>query len=233
MKGSARLIMFVGAISLAYTQANQKVADPVHIQPDLLMHESADKTAVRVDTMSENIEEIKYEKYNIITNPIDLPILNPGIVYFAISLIIVAALLQLLNVFIFKKDVAWIVFLLIIGGFIAALFWGRNLQPHTEGLVRHAALVYEMQENWALWTVRTAFLAIILQVIHLFVTQFDKVFASSHNHKTGMIYRRDRILMSLILVTMLSSAFCVVLAEHLGSKLVNNESIGIQFFYGQ
>src|SRR5512138_2502678 len=98
MKGPARLIIFVSAISLAYTQANQKLVDPMHIQPLLLMSESADKTAVRMDTMSEKIEDIKYEKYNIVTNPIDLPSLSHGIVYFALSLIIVAAVLQLLNV---------------------------------------------------------------------------------------------------------------------------------------
>jgi hypothetical protein len=225
--------MFVGAISLAYTQTNQKVMDPVHIQPVLLMSESADKTAVRVDTMKEKIEDIKYEKFNIVTNPIVLSTLNPGMVYFAISLIIVAAFLQLLNVFIYKKDVAWIVFFLIVSGFIAELFWGRNFQPQLEGLVQRASLLPETQENWVLWTVRTAFLAILLQMIHLFVTKFEKVLVSSHHHKAGMIYRRNRILMSLILITMLSSAFCVVLAERLESKQDHNEQFGIQFLHGQ
>ena len=232
MKGHARLIMFVGAISLAYTQANQKIEKPVHIQQDLMMSQSPDKTSVRVDTMSEKIEDIKYEKYNIVTSSVDLPTLYTGIIYFALSLIIVAAVLQFLNVFIFKKDVAWIVFFLIVAGFIAELVWGQNFQPHEEGLVRRAALLHQTQENWALWTIRTAFLAIVLQMIHLVVTNFGKVLVLSHNHKGGIIYRRNRILMSLILVTMLSSAFCIVLAERPWSKPAPDQ-VGIQFVYGQ
>ncbi len=121
MKSPARFILFVGAISLAYTQAIPKVAAPAHVQHNLMMVESADKTAVRVDTMSEDFEDIKYNKYNVVTSLIDFPAFNFGIVYFAILLIIVAAGLQLLNVLIFKTDKSWIVFLLIVAGFAAII----------------------------------------------------------------------------------------------------------------
>jgi len=226
MKGPAKLILFVGAISLAYTQANQKVAEPVYIQPDAMMSESADNTTVKVDTMSEKIEDIKYDRYNVVSNLIEFSTINPVNVYFAILLIIVATLLQGLNVFVFKKDIAWIVFLLIVGGFAAVLISSRNFQPQTEGLVRRAALIMEMHQNWAQWTIRTGFLAIILQIIHLHITKFDKVIITTHRNTAAFPSRKNRMLMTLIVMIMLSSAFCVVRAGHLGAQLVHIEGVG-------
>ncbi len=224
-----KFFLFVSAISIAMTQANQrKIIDSGRLQADTLVKEAPDNTTVRVDTMSEEIDVIKYDKYSVSTDMSDLPTLHPLIVHFAISLIIVGAFLQLLNVFLFKKDLAWVVFLLISAGFITAIISDNNFQPQTLGLARRAAIVVNMHEIWAQWTIRTAFLALILQIIHLFITRFDKVIMSPSGNTKPTDFKRSRLVMTLIAVILLTSAFSVIRAGHLGSQLVHIEGTGPQ-----
>lgn len=223
MKGSMKFILFVGTISLALTQqANQKqIVDSGLINPDTLAKEVPDNTSVKVDTMREKIEDIKYDKYAVVADRSDFPTLNPMVINFAISLILVAGLLQLLNVFLFKKDIAWIVFLLILAGFVAAIISSRNFHPYTAVLSGSAAAVMGVHEKLAEWTIRTAFLALILQVIHLFLTRFESMFIALTEIKKGFSHKSNRIFMVAIALIILTSAFCVFRAAHLGSQLIS------------
>lgn len=224
MKNTMKMILFVGALSLALTQANQKKpTDERLMKPDSPVKETPDNTIVRFDTMTEEINEIRYDKYAVTSSLSDFPTLNPVVVHFAISLILVAALLQMLNVFLFKKDIAWIVFLLIVAGFIAAVISIRNFQPQTAGLAERAAIIVKMHEEWAEWTVRTSFLALILQSVYLFITRFEKQAINYLGNAGDFICKRNRALMILIGIIMLSSAICVAWAGHLGTRLVHIE----------
>lgn len=233
MRGSMRFILFVGAISLALThQANQKqVIDTGILPSDTLVKAVPDNTKVIVDTMPENLDEIKYDKYAVRADLSEFPTLHPIVVPFAVSFVLVSALLQFLNVFLFKKDIAWIVFLLILAGFVAAVISSRSFHPHTTGLAERAAIVVGMHERWAEWTIRTAFLALILQIVHLFTTRFDKSFRSAPYNKHGSENRRARIFMLIIAVIMLASAFSVVRTGRLGAQLVHVEGVGPQGRY--
>ncbi|HLN54601.1 MAG TPA: hypothetical protein VK207_01345 [Bacteroidales bacterium] len=235
MKGSMKFILFVGTISLALTQqANQKqIVESGFIQSDTLVKEKPDHTAVNVDTMPEKIEDIKYDRFAAIADMPDFPTLNPMVDHFAISLILFAAILQLLNVFLFKKDLAWIVFLFILAGFIAAIFASRNFHPYTSGLAERAAVVMGVHEKMAEWTIRTALLALILQVIHLFLTRFDNVFKAVSATRQRLHYRSNRIFMAAIALILLTSSICVYSAGHLGAQLVHVEGIGFQEHYRQ
>lgn len=228
-----KFILFVGTISLALTQqANQKlVVETGLIQTDTLVKEKPDNTAVKVDTMPEKIEDIKYVKYVAIADMPDFPTLNPIVNNLAISLIIFAALLQLLNVFLFKKDLAWIVFLFILAGFVAAIIASRNFHPYTSGLAERAAIVMGVHEKMAEWTIRTALLALILQVVHLFFTRFDSVLKIVNGTRQRFSYRNNRIFMLAIALVLLTSSICVCRSWHLGAQLVHVEGIGFQERY--
>ena len=155
----------------------------------------------------------------------DFPSLYPIAVHFAISLIVVAAFLQLMNIFFFKKDIAWIILLLIITGFAAALILSKSLYPQTTGLAERAAEILEHHDLWVQWTLRTAFAAVILQIIHLGITRFDKLTITS-SRKTGISYRKNRFIMMIIAVIMLASTYSVLRTGHLGAQLVHIEGAG-------
>lgn len=223
MKGSMKFILFVGTISLALTQhANQKqIAEAGIMHPDTLKKEVSDNTTVKVDTMGEKIEDIKYDKYGVMAGSAEFPTLHPMVVNVAVLLILFAGLLQLLNVFLFKKDIAWIVFLLILAGLSAAIISSRNFQPYTAGLAERAAVIMGVHERLAEWTIRTAFLGLLLQIVHLFLTRFEMVLFALTEIKKEFSYRINRIFMVTIALIILTSAFCVFRAAHLGSQLIS------------
>jgi hypothetical protein len=231
MSYSMKFVLLVGVISLALTQAKQnQVIDTGKVQPDTLVKAVPDNTRVNVDTMMEEIDAIKYDKYSVTADLSDFPTLHPIVVHFAVSLIVFAAFLQLLNVILIKKDLVWTVLLLILAGFISAILSSRNFHPQTTGLAQRAAIVLEMHDKWAIWTIRTALLAIILQVVYLFIAGFDKVSMNIRQNMSGL-KKRNRIFMLLIAIIMIVSAYCVVHAGHLGAQLVHIEGVGPQGKY--
>lgn len=226
MSSSLKYIIFGSIISLALSHTNQKErVDTNLVKPDTLNQASSDNTTVRVDTMAEDINEIRYGKTSIHANLDDFPSLHPIVVHFAISLIVVAALLQLMNIFFFKKDIAWIILLLIVIGFVAALISSKSLHPQTTGLAERTAEILEYHDVWAQWTLRTAFAAVILQIIHMGITRFDKLTFTTPR-KTGIPLRKNRLIMMIIAVIMLASTYSVLRTGHFGAQLVHIEGVG-------
>jgi hypothetical protein len=204
-----RCILLAGAISIALLQIpRNRVVDPGIINTNNLVRESADATLVKNDTMQESFDELKYNKY--LAGPIttNIQTLHPFLVSFALSLILVAALLQLLNIFTFNQDIAWIVFLLILGGLAIAVISGKNQQVYSasDGFF----LIEDLEEKWTDWNIRTAFLALVLQVVHLFLTKFDKVLFRGSGRRVALSYRTNRIFMTIIAILILTSAFKVI-----------------------
>lgn len=224
MSSTLKYVIFGSIISLALSHPTQRERiDSGLFVPDTLNQASPDNTMVKVDTMAEDINEIRYGKVTIPAELRDFPSLHPGIVYFAISLIVVAALLQLMNVFFFKKDIAWIVFLLIVTGFAAA--WLSSMTLHPSGLTDKAAELLAYYDLWIQWTLRTALAALILQIIHLGITRFDKLtFLSSG--RPGVSYRKNKLIMLTIAAVMIASAYSVLRTGHFGAQLVHIEGAG-------
>jgi len=165
-------------------------------------------------------DTVHYHDEAMVSNPSkvtadldDFPSLHPLIVHFAIALIIVAAALQLLNLVLIKKEVAWIIAGILLIGVLAAWLAGRNFHPHTHGISEHAKMVLEQHDTWAEWTINTGILALILHVGNLFV------------------FRTKRWAMAVIAVVLIASGFSVSRAGHYGAQLVHIEGIGPQGKY--
>ncbi|AYB35651.1 hypothetical protein [Chryseolinea soli] len=143
----------------------------------------------------------------------DFPTLHPLIVHFAIVLIMVAAVLQLLNLILIKKEIAWIITGILLIGVLAAWMAGRNFHPHTHGISDHAKSVLEQHDTWADWTINIGVISLLLQVVNLF------------------FFKTKRWAMAVIAMALVLSGCSVALAGHYGAQLVHLEGIGPQGKY--
>lgn len=140
----------------------------------------------------------------------EFPSLHPLIVHFAIVLIVVAAGMQLLNILLVKREIAWIITAILLAGVSTAWLAANNYHPHTDGLDSHAKLVLEQHDKWADWTIYSGIAALLLQGANLFV------------------FRGKRWAATVIGAVLIISAISVSLAGHHGSQLTHIEGIGPQ-----
>lgn len=183
---------------------------------------------IQQDTVHHHDEGMKPDESKVTAGLDDFPSLHPLIVHFAIVLIIVAAALQLLNVFLLKKELAWIIAAILLVGFLAAWFAAKDLHPHTQGLTKHAELVLEQHDKFADWTINTAMAALALQIIYLVVMQkyTRQMNTTPVDAVNGFAAKLNRIGAVVIALVLLSSAYCVSRAGHYGSQLVHIEGVG-------
>ena len=182
--------------------------DSVNIQTDSLVEKS--DAHVQGDTTHHHDEGMKPDESKVTAGLADFPTLHPLIVHFAIVLIIVAAGIQLFNLYFMKKEIAWLVAAILIGGVLAAWFAGKNFHPHTHGISEHAKLVLDQHDKWADWTINSGIVAAILQIVNLFVLKGKRWAAG------------------VIAAVLILSAYSVSRAGHYGSQLVHIEGIGPQ-----
>ena len=183
---------------------------------------------VQGDTVRHHDEGMKPDESKVTADLNDFPSLHPLIVHFAIVLIIVAAALQVLNVIILKRDLAWIIAVLLLIGFLAAWFASKNFHPHTHGISAHAELVLEQHEKFADWTIYTASVGLIMQILYLVFMRFRIKNTANVDHTNRSSSKPGRILTIIVAVVLLSSAYCVARAGHYGAQLVHIEGIGPQ-----
>lgn len=173
-------------------------------------------------------EDGKREETGITAELSDFPTLHPMIVHFAIVLIIVAAVIQLLNIFLLKKEIAWIVGGLVFTGFLAAWFASRNFHPHTHGLSEHAKLVLEQHDKWADWTINTAVAGLIAQIIYLIYINYRPRSLAAPANADGTSSKLNLGIAIATAVILAFSGYCVAKAGHYGAQLVHLEGIGPQ-----
>lgn len=184
---------------------------------------------VQGDTVRHHDEGMEPDESKVTADLDDFPSLHPLIVHFAIVLIIVAAALQLLNVFLLKEEFAWIIAVILLIGFFAAWFAAKNLHPHTHGLTKHAEMVLEQHDKFADWTINTAMGGLALQIIYLFLLKYNKAMTTAPvKGVDGFASKLSRITAVVIAMVLLSSAYCVSRAGHYGSQLVHIEGVGPQ-----
>lgn len=168
---------------------------------------------VQVDTVHHQDEAATNGPSKVTADLGDFPTLHPLIVHFAIVLIMVAAVLQLLNLILIKKEVAWIITGILLVGVLAAWMAGRNFHPHTHGISDHAKSVLKQHDMWADWTINTGLFSLLLQALNLF------------------FFKTKRWAMAIIALVLTVSGCSVALAGHYGAQLVHLEGIGPQGKY--
>jgi uncharacterized membrane protein len=160
------------------------------------------------DSIHHHDEEMRSSK--VTADLSDFPSIHPLIVHFAIALIIVAAGMQLLNIYLMKKEIAWIITAILFAGVLAAWLAGKNFHPHTHGISEHAKLVLDQHDKWADWTINSGIVALLLQTGNLF------------------IFKDKRWAIGVVTLVLAVSAYSVSRAGHYGAQLVHIEGIGPQ-----
>lgn len=181
-----------------------------------------------IDTL-QNINQLFEDGSGIPARMSEFPSLHPIVVHFAIAFIFVAGIMQLLNLFLMKKDISWIIFLFFIAGLAAALFATGRFHPHAVGISGHVKMVLREHDKWAEWTIRASIASIILQFVYLILMRRLKTIKVPEGQTRTV--RRYPLLMVLITIVMLSAAFCVVRTGRLGVQLVHIEGVGPQGKY--
>lgn len=165
------------------------------------------------DTVHQHDEGMKIDESKVTADLNDFPSIHPLIVHFAIVLIIVAAGIQLLNIYFMKKEIAWIITAILFAGVLTAWAAGKNFHPHTHGISEHAKLVLDQHDKWADCTIYSGIVALILHAVNLFV------------------FKDKRWAVAVVTLVLAVSAYSVSRAGHYGAQLVHIEGIGPQGKY--
>lgn len=201
--------LLTASTSIAFAHGGKKhKKDSTKVHADSIKHEH-----IQGDTVHHHDKGMKVDESKITADFDDFPTMHPLIVHFAIVLIIVAAALQLLNIVLIKKEIAWIVAGFLFVGFLAAWFAAGKFHPHTHGISDHAQQVLDQHDKWADWTKISAFIALVLQIANLF------------------FFQSKRWAMGVVAAILVISAYSVSRAGHYGSQLVHIEGIGPQGKY--
>lgn len=203
------LILLPIPVAVAHDGKKHK-KDSTKTQMDSITNIGDAKKYLAGDTVHHYNEEIKVDESKVTADLDDFPTLHPLIVHFAIVLIIVAAGLQFLNIYLMKKEIGWIATGILLFGVAAAWFAAKNFHPHTVGISEHAQLVLDQHDRWADWTINLGFIGLALQVVNLFV------------------FNDKRWAMIVVALVLAGSAYSVSRAGHYGSQLVHLEGIGPQ-----
>jgi len=136
--------------------------------------------------------------------------LHPLVVHFPIVLLLFAALLQCIQLFVLKRNLDWVILFLIGAGFIGAYVAGTYVHPHTHGLSDVAQKVLDNHDRYADWTVWSSALAAVLKLVSLFWIKLKRGFEIA------------------VFLVMAFSAFSVAQAGHYGAQLVYIQGVGPQ-----
>jgi len=136
--------------------------------------------------------------------------LHPLVVHFPIVLLLFAALLQGIQLFVLKSNLDWVILFLVGAGFIGAYVAGTYVHPHTQGLTDIAQKVLDNHDKYADWTIWSGALAAVLKVISVFWIKLKRGFEI------------------IIFIVMVFSAFSVAQAGHYGAQLVYIQGVGPQ-----
>lgn len=202
------LIFFTLIVATFAHDGKKHKKDSVNVQRDSLASES--EAHIQGDTIHHHEEGMTLDESKVTAELSDFPTLHPLIVHFAIVLILVAAAVQLANLYFMKKEIAWIITAILFAGVLAAWVAGRNFHPHTHGISDHAQLVLDQHDKWADWTIYSGIVALLLQAVNLFV------------------FTSKRWAGAVVAIVLAISAYSVSRAGHYGSQLVHIEGIGPQ-----
>jgi uncharacterized membrane protein len=171
---------------------------------DSLMH-----GAMRADTMEHRQSDPATHTHGAASMN-DFPTLHPLIVHFPIMFLLIVAAIQLVQFFVFKRELSWVALVLLILGFIGAYVSAKYVHPHTHGLSLRAAQILKEHDLYAYWTVWLSGIGSLFKI-------------GSHFMLKGKVWAE--IVVAFIL---LGAAYSVAMAGHHGAQLVHIEGVGPQ-----
>lgn len=141
----------------------------------------------------------------------DFPSLHPLIVHFPIVLLLLAFIMQVASLFLFREPLSWVTIIILALGFTGAIVAGKYVHPHTTSEIsERAALVLAEHERFASLTIWLSGAGLLFKIF-------------SHFFMKRKLW--TEIIVALIL---LSAAITVGIAGHHGADLVHIEGIGPQ-----
>ncbi|WP_300439913.1 DUF2231 domain-containing protein [Christiangramia sp.] len=143
----------------------------------------------------------------------DFPNLHPLVVHFPIVLLLLGGILQLIQLFVLKRNLDWVILLCAGAGFIGAYVAGVYAHPHTHDLSEMAKKVLEQHDIYAEWTIYASALAAVLKLGSIF------------------LIKKNRIFEIAVFLVLGFAAYSVSEAGHYGSQLVYIEGVGPQGDY--
>jgi uncharacterized membrane protein len=143
----------------------------------------------------------------------DFPNRHPLVVHFPIVLLLVAAGVQLANIFFLQKSLDWVTTIAVLVSFGAAYYVTKIDHPHTDGLTAHAKLVLEQHDFYANWTIYLAGIALVAQLLNQF------------------LFNGKRWSVAVVAFILVGAAYSVAMAGHYGAQLVFIEGVGPQSKY--
>lgn len=138
----------------------------------------------------------------------EFPTLHPLIVHFPIMLIILAAVLQLLSLRVFQKEIGWLVLALAFVGAITAWLSSNTFHPHTVGLTESAQQLLLEHEQYASLTFWFTVAGLAVKALSNFVL------------------KRAWWSESVATLLLIGAAVAVAIAGHHGAELVHKEGVG-------
>lgn len=126
------LILFTAFAAAVAHDGKKHKKDSTKTPIDSSMNIGQEREPVVGDTTRHHDEAMEHDESKIGASLSDFPTLHPIIVHFAIVLIILAAVLQLINIYLMKKEFSWIVTGVLLVGVAAAWFASKNFHPHTQ-----------------------------------------------------------------------------------------------------
>lgn len=193
--------------------------------PGVLAHEGHNKNAANVNANSAASSEQRKDA-NATAEPVqqpdsvadpnagshtaEFPTLHPLVVHFPIVLIILAAIIQLASLFVFRRELSWLVVFLAAFGAVGAYLSSNVFHPHTTGLSENAQRLlteHELYADWTFW----------LAVAGLFAKGISNFFLDRKWWSEGVAS-----------VALILAATAVAVAGHHGAELVHKEGVGPQ-----
>lgn len=137
----------------------------------------------------------------------EFPTLHPLVVHFPIMLLLLAAVLQIIALFVFKREIGWVVLAMALVGIIGAYLSSKVFHPHTTGLDEHAQRLLIEHEWYASLTLWLGIAGTLAKAVSTF-------------------FQRPWWGEAVSVAILLAAATAVSIAGHHGAELVHKEGIG-------
>jgi uncharacterized membrane protein len=138
----------------------------------------------------------------------EFPTLHPLVVHFPIVLIIIAAIFQILSLFVFRREFSWAVVFLALFGAVGAYLASNVFHPHTVELnenARRLLVEHELYAELTFWLAAGGLLAKLI---------------------SNFVLKRPWWGETIVTLALIGSAIAVALAGHHGAELVHKEGVG-------